>query len=89
MTDQVNVLRVGTQVVVRLSGAIDDSLAPRLRAALREIDEVVLHAVVADCTSVDQISGAGLVFLQDAQLRWRLRLLNPPAGLRRRLEQGS
>ena len=85
----ISVTRLGTQVVVRLSGVIDDSRAARLDKVLIEVDELVLHAVVVDCSDAAAISGAGLAFLREARLRWRLRLLGPPPGLRSALEQAS
>ena len=77
----VTVIRVGTQVVVRLNGEVDDAQAERLEAALAEIDDLVLTTVVIDCSSAAGISGAGLDFLCAARTRWRVRLLDPPPGL--------
>ncbi len=89
MADCVTITRVGTQVVVRLAGVIDDSDAPRLTWALTEIDELVLHAVLVDFTDARSISGAVVAFLAESQRRWRLRLLNPPPGLRQELARAS
>lgn len=83
--DGVAVTRVGTQVVVRLSGVVDDARAPRLAAALGEVADVALHRVVVDLSDAPAVSGAGLDFLQDVADRWQLRLIDPPPGLRRRL----
>jgi anti-anti-sigma regulatory factor len=77
----VTVIRVGTQVVVRLGGDVDDALAERLDAALVEIDDLVLNRVVIDCSAATEISGAGLRFLGVARDRWRVRLLDPPPGV--------
>jgi anti-anti-sigma regulatory factor len=77
----VTVIRVGTQVVVRLNGEVDDTLADRLEAALVEINDLVLTRVVIDCSAAVGISGAGLRFLGVARTRWRVRLLDPPPGL--------
>jgi anti-anti-sigma regulatory factor len=77
----VTVIRVGTQVVVRLNGEVDDTLADRLEAALVEISDLVLTRVVIDCSAAVGISGAGLRFLGVARTRWRVRLLDPPPGL--------
>jgi anti-anti-sigma regulatory factor len=79
------VTRVGTQVVVRLSGVVDDARAPRLAAALGEVADVVLHRVVVDLSDAAAVSGAGLDFLVDVADRWHLRLVDPPPGLRHRL----
>lgn len=85
MADCVSVNRVGTQVVVRLAGRIDDSHASRLAGALSEVDAIVLRAVVVDCSEAPSVTGAGVAFLAEAQQRWRLRLLHPPPGLRQAL----
>lgn len=79
----VTVIRVGTQVVVRLDGDVDDSQADQLAAALVEIGLLVLNRVVIDCSGATVISGAGLQFLGDARTRWRVRLLDPPPGVPR------
>jgi hypothetical protein len=81
--DGVMVTRVGTQVVVRLSGMVDDDA--RLEAALREVAVLVLNRVVVDLSETSGITAAGLDFLLTAEDRWTLRLLAPPAGLRQRL----
>lgn len=83
--DGVTVTRVGTQVVVRLSGCIDDARAPRLRTALSEVATLALTRVVVDLTEATAVSGAGVDFLLTAEQRWKLRLLDPPSGLRERL----
>lgn len=83
--DGVTVVRVGTQVVVRLSGDVDDGIADRLDAALAEIDDIVLSRVVVDCSSAGEISGAGLRFLGSVNDRWRARLLDAPPDVRQAL----
>jgi anti-anti-sigma regulatory factor len=83
--DGVAVTRVGTQVVVRLSGVVDDARAPRLVDALGEVAEVALHRVVVDLSEAAAVSGAGLDFLVAIAGRWHLRLVDPPPGLRHRL----
>jgi len=83
--DGVAVTRVGTQVVVRLSGVVDDARAPRLAAALGEVADVALHRVLVDLSEADAVSGAGLDFLLDVAGRWDVRLVDPPPGLRRHL----
>jgi anti-anti-sigma regulatory factor len=85
----VTVIRVGTQVVVRLGGTVDDAGAPRLDAALEEIGTLVLNRVVVDCSAASAISGAGLRFLIEARSRWPVRLLDPPPGLRQLLARVS
>jgi anti-anti-sigma regulatory factor len=85
--DGVTVIRVGTQVVVRLSGDVDDNRAERLSSALLEIADLVLNRVVIDCSAATEISGAGLGFLQAAQARWPVRLLDPPPDLRQSLNE--
>ena len=85
--DGVMVTRVGTQVVVRVSGVMDDASDVRLEAALGEVAELVLNRVVVDLTETSVITGAGLDFLLAAEARWTLRLLAPPAGLRQRLAE--
>jgi anti-anti-sigma regulatory factor len=81
------VTRVGTQVVVRLSGAVDDAAEVRLEAALAEVAVLVLKRVVVDLTEASAVAGAGLDFLLAAEERWTVRLLDPPAGLRQRLAE--
>ena len=85
MADSVSITRVGTQVVVRLAGPIDDSQALRLTGALSEVDALVLRSVLVDCSDCDSVTGAGVAFVAEAGRRWRLRLMNPPPGLRQAL----
>jgi len=82
VTAGVTVTRIGTQVVVRLSGDVDDSRAGRLSDAVDEVAALVLQRVVVDLEDVTSIEGAGLDFLTVLHGRWRLRLLNTPASLR-------
>ena len=79
--DGVTVTRVGTQVVVRLSGEVDDSRSERLRSAMDEVDQLVLSRVVVDLSETTRVSGAGLTFLRAASQRYQLRLLDPPPGI--------
>jgi anti-anti-sigma regulatory factor len=81
----VTVIRVGTQVVVRLGGDLNDSQSEQLDAALLEIKDLVLNRVVIDCSAASEITGAGLLFLETAQTRWRVRLLDPPPDVRQSL----
>jgi anti-anti-sigma regulatory factor len=78
----VSVTRIGTQVVVRLSGDVGDARAPRLAAAVDEVAGLVLQRVVVDLEEVTSIEGAGVDFLAELHRRWQLRLLNTPAALR-------
>jgi anti-anti-sigma regulatory factor len=79
------VTRIGTQVVVRPVGDLDDGRAEGLAAAVREVEALALRRVVVDLEEVGRIEGAGMDFLITLHTRWTLRLLNPPAGLRSRL----
>ncbi len=78
----VTVTRIGTQVVVRLSGDVGDTAARRLAEAVDEVAALVLQRVVVDLEEVRSIDGAGLDFIAILHHRWQLRLLNTPAGLR-------
>ena len=78
----VTVTRIGTQVVVRLSGDIGDATASRLQEAVDEVAALVLQRVVVDLEEVRSIEGAGMDFITMLHSRWQLRLLNTPAGLR-------
>ena len=81
----VAVQRVGTQVVVRLYGVLDDRSAPRLAEALGEVEQMVLSRVVVDLDEVDAIEDAGLDFIVGLHRRWKVRLLNTPNQLRGRI----
>lgn len=81
----ISVTRIGTQVVVRPMGDLDDGRAEGLAAAVREVETLALRRVVVDLDEVGRIEGAGMEFLLTLHGRWSLRLLNPPAGLRARL----
>ncbi len=81
----VAVQRVGTQVVVRLYGHLDDRAAERLADATAEVESMVLSRVVVDLDEVDSIEGAGLDFLVGLHRRWKVRLLNTPNQLRGRI----
>ena len=85
----VSVQRVGTQVVVRLAGRLDDSAAERLTAAVSEVEAVVLRRVVVDLDEVSELDGAGLDFLAGLHERWQVRLVNTPSQLRGRLPARS
>jgi anti-anti-sigma regulatory factor len=76
------VTRIGTQVVVRLSGDVGDASRERLRAAFDEIAEVALHRVVIDLDEVDSLQDAGMEFVTELDARWSVRFLNTPPGLR-------
>ena len=81
----VTVTRIGTQVVVRLSGRIDDAMADLLRRTIGEVATLVITRVVVDLAEVCTIEGAGIDFLGELNQRWRLRLINRPGGLGVRL----
>ncbi len=81
----VTVQRVGTQVVVRLAGRLDDTAAERLAAAVGEVEDVVLRRVVVDLDEVCALEGAGLDFLVGLHQRWQVRLVNTPSQLRGQL----
>jgi hypothetical protein len=83
--DGVTVTRIGTQVVVRLSGRVDDSRRSRLNAAVEEVSRLALQRVVVDLDDVDAIEGAGIDFIATLHGRWRVKLLNTPAAMRDRL----
>jgi anti-anti-sigma regulatory factor len=82
---RLTVTRIGTQVVVRLGGVLDDACADRLAAAVDEVADLVLERVVVDLDDVARVDDAGLHFLAQLHGRWRVRLLNCPPGLRARL----
>jgi ABC-type transporter Mla MlaB component len=81
-SEPVTVTRIGTQVVVRLAGPVDDRQAARLAAAVEEVAVLALERVVVDLDDVVSVEGAGLDFLLALHRRWRVRLLNAPRGLR-------
>ena len=81
----VSVTRIGTQVVVRLSGTLDDRHATCLAAAVDEVAQLVLRRVVVDLDDVDRVDGAGLDFLGTLHERWTVRRMNAPAGVRGRV----
>ena len=85
--DGVTVTRVGTQVVVRLAGVVDDCCDARLGVAFGEVADLALNRVVVDLTEASVVAGAGLDFLLRTQERWTVRLIDPPAGLRQRLAE--
>jgi anti-anti-sigma regulatory factor len=76
------VTRIGTQVVVRPSGDLDDRMADRVPALLEEVAAVALRRVVVDLDAVGAVEGAGLVFLTALNERWTLRLVNTSSRLR-------
>lgn len=83
--DGVTVTRIGTQVVVRLSGQVGDERRPRLEEALQEVASLAINRVVIDLDDVTSIQGAGIDFIVALHRRWRVKLLNTPAELRERL----
>lgn len=87
--DGVTVTRIGTQVVVRLSGDVDDSRRERLDGALAEVAGLAISRVVIDLDDVTSIQGAGIDFVVALHRRWRIKLLNTPVDLRERLPRTS
>ncbi len=83
--DGVTVTRIGTQVVVRLSGDVGDDRRCRLEQALDEVASLAISRVVVDLDDVTTISGAGIDFIVALHRRWRIRLMNTPVDLRERL----
>lgn len=83
--DGVTVTRIGTQVVVRLSGAVDESRRERLSTAVDEVARLALQRVVVDLDDVTSVEGAGIDFIVTLHTRWRVKLLNTPASVRDRL----
>ena len=81
----VQVRRIGTQVVVRLTGALGDAAAAELDLAYAEVCALASSLVAVDLQDADVIEGAGLDFIALLHTRWRVRLLNAPTGLRARL----
>jgi hypothetical protein len=79
------VTRIGTQVVVRLSGQIDGRMADQLRHAVQEVAAQVISRVLVDLADVHSIEGVGIDFLGELNHRWRLRVINRPGGLGVRL----
>lgn len=85
VVDEVRVSRIGTQVVVRLSGDVGDGCADRLADAEDEVASMVINRVVVDLADVCTVEGAGMAFLATLHRRYGVRLLNTPADLRKRL----
>jgi anti-anti-sigma regulatory factor len=85
----VQVTRIGTQVVVRLTGEIGDDASASLDRAYAEVCELASSLVAVDLEDADLIEGAGLDFLGLLHSRWRVKLLNAPRGLRARLASAS
>ncbi len=81
----VQVTRIGTQVVVRLTGTLGDAEAAELERAFTEVCELASSLVAVDLADADLVEGAGLDFIARLHSRWRVRLLNAPMGLRARL----
>lgn len=81
----VQVQRVGTQVVVRLSGRIDQGAAERLATALDEVESLVITRVVVDLDAAHCVKEAGMDFVVTLDERWSLKLLNAPSELRGRI----
>jgi len=78
----VQVTRIGTQVVVRLTGRVGVDCVPDLERAYTEVCELASSLVAVDLDDAELVDGTGLAFLARLHERWRLRLLNAPLGLR-------
>lgn len=85
----VTVTRIGTQVVVRLSGQVDDGMSQVLQDAVQEVATQVITRVVVDLAEVTCVQGAGIDFIAELNRRWQLRLINRPGGLGVRLLEGQ
>lgn len=82
---RVHVTRIGTQVVVRLTGELGDSALAELDRAFDEVCSLASTLVAVDLEDAELIEGAGLDFIGRLHARWRVKLLNAPTGLRARL----
>ena len=76
------VTRIGTQVVVRLTGRLGDAEAAVIEQAYVEVCELASSLVAVDLEDAELIGGAGLDFIDLLRTRWRVKLLNAPLGLR-------
>lgn len=79
------VTRIGTQVVVRLSGPVCHCRTDELERAYREVCELASTLVAIDLEDAELLDGVGFAFVARLHARWRLRLLNAPVGLRAQL----
>lgn len=78
----VQVTRIGTQVVVRLTGRVGADCEPDLERAYTEVCELASSLVAVDLDDAELVDDTALAFLARLHVRWRLRLLNAPLGLR-------
>ena len=78
------VTRIGTQVVVRLTGRLGDAEAAVLEQAYLEVCELASSLVAVDLEDAELIEGAGLDFIARLHTRWQVKLLKAPLGLRTR-----
>ncbi len=83
--DAVTVTRIGTQVVVRLCGAVGGAISERLDRAVDEVADLVLNRVVVDLDQVEALDERGVEFLEQLARRWPVRYLHTGAHLRGRL----
>lgn len=81
---KVAVTRVGTQVVVRISGPVGPH--PPLDAALNQVESLVSKRVVVDLMEATAIDEVGVTFIRTLRRRWHVRLMNAPPGLLARCE---
>ncbi len=81
----VHVTRIGTQVVVRLTGELGDAASDELDRAFDEVRVLASSLVAVDLQDVELVEGAGLDFIARLHACWTVKLLNAPTGLRARL----
>ncbi len=86
---EVDVLRVGTQVVVRVSGRPDDRDTDRFATATTQVQGIVTSRVVIDLADADPVGDAVVDFVRELQAKWRVRLINAPALVRRQCAVGE
>jgi anti-anti-sigma regulatory factor len=81
----VQVTRIGTQVVVRLTGPVCHCRTAELERAYLEVCELASTLVAIDLEDAELLDRTGIDFVARLHARWRLRLLNAPVGLRAQL----
>jgi anti-anti-sigma regulatory factor len=79
---QVSVTRVGTQVVVRLSGELGDDQADALQSAMDDVMRMASRLVAVDLSGAQRVDGVAIDFLATLNGRWQVRHLNTPPHLR-------
>lgn len=81
---EVAVSRVGTVVVVRISGGptADGADVARFDRAVSMVAQLVTNRVVVDLVDAARVGGEAVGFIRELQGRWRVRLMNAPPGVR-------